>query len=278
MRAQDATRLQPDHPNHLTALTLVKALLDLNADVNKPFSGALHSTSMCCNTTINSSPFYRAATAADVEILKLLLAHGAKLEWSPAEIKPKDGKKVGPASNANVGKTPLMAAIKGGMGAPVQGGPGYTRTGPPPFREPGSREPLQALQVLIAAGADPNARAADGSTPLHQAVQERQVALIRALASAGGSLSAVNKDNLSPLAAAVKLKDTPEVLSVMGDPGAYHRKRDSHEEVIAALRELMHLGPNDPVPPPPPAPVTRKGGDDKEQKITADATARTSAQ
>ena len=74
MRAHDGSRLQPSHPNKMTALSLVKSLLDLNADVNKPFVGALHSTTLCCGASINSSPFYRAATAADVEVLKLMLA------------------------------------------------------------------------------------------------------------------------------------------------------------------------------------------------------------
>ena len=92
MRAHDGSRMQPSHPNNLTALALVKALLDLGADVNKPFVGALHSTTLCCGASINSSPFYRAATAADVEVLKLMLAKGAKIEWSPTEVKPKDGK------------------------------------------------------------------------------------------------------------------------------------------------------------------------------------------
>src|SRR6202034_3924613 len=116
------SRLQPSNPNNLTALSLVKVLLDLNADVNKPFVGALHSTTLCCGAAINSSPFYRAATAADVEVLKLMLAHGARIEWSPSEVKPKDGKPARP--NPNAGKTPLMAAIKGGLGAPIAGGPG----------------------------------------------------------------------------------------------------------------------------------------------------------
>ena len=40
MRAHDGSRLQPSHPNNMTALGLVKALLDLGADVNKPFVGA----------------------------------------------------------------------------------------------------------------------------------------------------------------------------------------------------------------------------------------------
>ncbi len=261
MRAHDGSRLQPNHPNQLTALSLVKSLLDLNADVNKPFVGALHSTTLCCGASINSSPFYRAATAADVEVLKLMLAHGAKIEWSPSDAKPKDAK--GPARpNPNAGKTPLMVAIKGGQGAPIAGGPGFTRIGPPSFREPGSRDPLEALNLLLAAGADPNAKAGDGSTPLHQAVQEEHVGMIRALAAAGGKLDAVNKDNLTPLLLAeAPKKPNP---ADMGDLDVYKPKRNSKEEVVAALRELMHLGPNDPAPQPPPLPAPAQADKDKK--------------
>ena len=274
MRAHDGSRMQPTHPNNLTSLGLVKVLLDLGADVNKPFVGALHSTTLCCGVSINSSPFYRASTAADVEVLKLMLAHGAKIEWSPSEIKPKDGKPAAPGRpNPNVGKTPIMAAIKGGQGAPIAGGPGFTRIGPPEFREPGSRDPLEALNLLLAASANPNAKAPDGSTPLHLAVQESHVGMIRALAAAGGKLDAVNKDNLTPLLLAEKPKK-PDPLD-MGDLDVYKPKRDSKEEVIAALRELMHLGPNDPAPQPPPLPATDKKddkkSDDKEKKTTAAA-------
>jgi len=277
MRAHDGSRLQPNHPNKLTALNLVKALVDLGADVNKPFVGALHSTTLCCGAAINSTPFYRAASAADEEVLKLMLAprtpaNAAKIEWSPSEIKPKDGK--GPARpNPNVGRTPLMAAIKGGQGAPIAGGPGFTRIGPPSFREPGSRDPLEALKLLLAAGADPNAKAADGSTPLHQAVQEEHVGMIRALAAAGGKLDAVNKDNLTPLLLAeAPKKPNP---ADMGDLDIYKPKRNSKEEVVAALRELMHLGPNDPAPQPPPPPPPAKKSDDKDQKKGPDAAAAT---
>jgi ankyrin repeat protein len=268
MRAHDGSRLQPSHPNQMTSLSLVKSLLDLNADVNKPFVGALHSTTLCCGAAINSSPFYRAATAADIDVLKLMLAHGAKIEWTPSEVKPKDGKPAG-RPNPNAGRTPLMAAIKGGQGAPIAGGPGFTRIGPPSFREPGSRDPLDALNLLLAAGADPNARAADGSTPLHQAVQEEYVAMIRALAAAGGKLDAVNKDNLTPLLLAeAPKKPNP---ADMGDLDVYKPKRDSKEEVIAALRELMHLGPNDPAPKPPPLPADKDKDKDKKDAPKAAA-------
>jgi ankyrin repeat protein len=280
MRAHDGSRLQPSHPNQMTALSLVKALLDLKTDVNKPFIGALHSTTLCCGAAINSTPFYRAASAADVEVLKLMLAHGAQLEWTPADIKPKDGEARLRRPNPNAGKTPVMAALKGGLGAPFAAGPGFNRLGPPPFREPGSREPLEALKVLLAAGANPNAKAPDGSTPLHLAVQEQQVAIIRTLAAAGGKLDAVNKDNLTPLLLAEKPK-TPNP-NEMVDLDAYRPKRDSKEEVIAALRELMHLGPNDPAPVPPPAaaPTGKKatGDKDKEAKNSPEAVAATNEQ
>jgi ankyrin repeat protein len=273
MRAHDGSRLQPNHPNQLTALGLVKALIDLGADVNKPFVGALHSTTLCCGAAINSSPFYRATTAADVEVLKLMLAKGAQIEWSPTEIKPKDGKPAG-RPNPNLGRTPVMASLKGGAGAPFAAGPGFTRPGPPPFREPGSRDPLEALKLLLAAGANPNAKAPDGSTPLHQAVQELQVGMIRALVAAGGKLDAVNKENLTPLL----LAEAPKKPNDMGmDVDAYKPKRDSKEQVIAALRELMHLGPNDPAPVPPPLPKEEKK-DDKDKKDSPKASALTTEQ
>lgn len=285
MHAHDGSRLQPSHPNQLTALGLVKVLLDLKADVNKPFIGALHSTTLCCGESINATPFYRAALAADVAVLTLMLDRGAKIEWSPAAVKPKNGKPAaaGPRGpNANVGRTPIMAAMKGGMGASFAAGPGFNRLGPPPFRERGSRDPLEALKMLLAAGADPNVKAPDGTTPLHQAVQLQQVAMIRALAAAGAKLDAVNKDNLTPLLAAEKLKDMTNAelsLSMMMDADAYHPHRDSKAQVVAALRELMHLGPNDPAPQPPPLPAAdkdKKVVSDKDQKKAPDAAAVTS--
>ena len=58
-------------------------LLEKGADPNKPFVGQMHSASMCCDTKANATPFYRAAVAADVEALKLMLAHGADFDWTP---------------------------------------------------------------------------------------------------------------------------------------------------------------------------------------------------
>ncbi len=268
MRARDGSRLRADHPNELSAMDLVKLLLDRGADPNKAFVGQLHSTTLCCGEEINSSAFYRAAVASDVEALKLMIAHGAQIEWSPSEIKKEGG---GRGLNGNVGKTPAMVAMAGGRGAAFAAGPGFERLVPPPFREASNRDPLEALKVLLAAGANPNAKAKDESTPLHQAVQARQVAVIRALVEAGAALDSTNKDNLTPL----QLAEKPEpagrgVPPVNTDPNAFRRKQDTRADVIAALRELMGLGPNDPTPVPPPAPAKEKKDGEKSDETSPD--------
>ena len=150
--------------------------------------------------------------ASDVEVLKLMIARGAADRVEPdrgQEGRTGAGGRCA-AADANVGKTPIMVAMVGGRGAAFAAGPGFDRIGPPPFREASNRDPLEALKVLLAAGANPNVKAPDGSTPLHQAVQARQVAIIRALVDGRRrSLIATNKDNLTPLLLAEKPDPPP---------------------------------------------------------------------
>ena len=107
--------------------------------------------------------------------------------------------------------------------------------------------------MLLDAGANPNAKTPDGATLLHQAVTARRTDMIRALAAAGAKFDAVNKDNLTPLLLAEK-PEPPPPPGNNTDSRAWSPRRDSREEVIATVRELMHLGPNDPAPVPPPLP------------------------
>ena len=156
--ARDGSKLRANHANQRTALDLIALLLDKGADPNKPLVGQLHSATMCCDTVANGSPFFRAAIAADVEALKLLIAKGADLEWTPSKAEGLKG------ADTNVGLTPLMVAMKGGRGVPFSAGPGFVRKGPPPFREPSNREPADAVKLLLEAGANPNAVAPTKAT------------------------------------------------------------------------------------------------------------------
>ena len=254
MRAHDGSRLRADHPNKLTSLDLITLLLDKGADPNKPFQGQVHSTTLCCDPEVNSSPFYRAAIAADVDAMKLMLAKGAKVDWSPAEVKkPGAPAAAGRGANANVGKTAIMMAMNGGRGAAFAAGPGFDRIGAPPFREAANRDPIDAMTLLINAGANVDAKSADGSTLLHQAVTAKQVAIITLLVAKGAKLDAVNKENQTPLMLAEKPEPVRSAAAAMQqDPGVYKRPVNTHDEVVAALRELMKLGKDDPTPQPPP--------------------------
>jgi ankyrin repeat protein len=275
MHAHDGSRLRAEHPNQLTALDLVKLLLERGADPNKPFVGQIHNTSLCCDAEENASPFFRAAIAADVEALTLMIKHGAQLEWSPTEVKKKKegddagGGGGGRGANANVGKTPAMMALSGGRGASFAAGPGFERLIAPPYREPAPRDSGEALKVLLDAGANPNAKTTDGASLLHQAVTARRTDMIRSLVAAGAKLDAVNKDNLTPLLLAEK-PEPPPPPGNNTDARVWRPRRDSRDQVIATLRELMHLGPNDPAPVPPPLPEQQKKAESDPAKRGAE--------
>ena len=178
---------------------------------------------------MNASPFYRAAIASDVEVIKLMLAQARRSSGRPSEVKKEgdSGERRRAARNANVGKTPLMVALVGGRGAAFGGGPGLQPHRPAAVSRAANRAPLNAVKTLLAAGADPNAKAPDGSTPLHQAVTRGRCRSIRALVAGGAKLDAVNKDNLTPL----QLAEKPEAAARGDDtPGSEPDRRSARHE------------------------------------------------
>jgi hypothetical protein len=151
LRARDGSRLRADHENRLTALHLVRRLLDAGADPNKPYTGQMHSAMRM--------PF------AD-----------------------------------HTGLSPLMAAVDGGQGVLMAGGPGDIREGkPPPFREIANRSPADAVRVLLAAGANPDAVNAKGDSALHIAAHKGRLEVIRALVEGEAAPDVRNADGLTPL-------------------------------------------------------------------------------
>jgi len=268
--AFDGSRLRPNYPNKRTALDLIKILLERGADPNKVFVGQFHSTSMPNSDRFNNTPFFRAAIECDVEALKLLIAHGADLEKAPigtpppAETDPAAEEEGGRGrGNPNAGRTPTMVAMSGGRGPQMTGGPGYIRSGTVPYREPGSRKPLDAFVVLLKAGANPNAKGPDGSTLLHQAAAAANLDMIRALSDAKVDFNQPNKDGLTALdiaegkrpagAPAEGARGAGRGAGGGGARGRGGRGGTTPQDVAKLLRELMGLPP---APPAPAAPAT----------------------
>jgi ankyrin repeat protein len=238
--AKDGTQMRADHPNDLNALDLTRILLEAGADPNKPFIGQLHSTSMCCDTKENGTPFFRAAVAGDVEAMKLLIEHGADIEWRPEQ---QDGEQVGGLfGNRTIGKTPLMVAMNGGRGVGMSGGPGDVRDGAPaPFREISNREPVDAMRLLLEAGADPDAVTPDdGESALHMAAEGGLTEIVDLLAEYGATLDLTNADGKTALDIVEAQEPRVEVPA-----GALRdtRERAQPAEIAEQLRELMGISP-----------------------------------
>jgi ankyrin repeat protein len=268
--AFDGSRLRPNHPNKLTALELVKILMDRGADPNKTFTGQFHSTSMPNSDRFNNSAFFRAAVASDVETLKVMIAHGVEIDRIPVLPPPPPDPTADEATagrgrgNPNAGKTAVMVTMTGGRGPQMTGGPGYIRSGDVPYREPGSRKPLDAFVLLLKAGANPNAKAPDGSTLLHQAAAAANLDMIRALADAKVKFDEPNKDGLTALDVAEGKRPAGApaegARGARGGPpagggrGRGGRGGTTQQDVAKLLRELMGLPPAPPAPAPPTTP------------------------
>jgi ankyrin repeat protein len=265
--AFDGSRRRPDHSNSKTALDLMKMLLERGADPNQRFQGQFHSTHMPNTDRFDNTPFFRAAVAADVEALKVMIAHGAKLDqMPPVEAEPArapgDITVGGRRANPNAGRTPAMVAMNGGRGPAMTGGPAYIRDGAAPFREPGSRNPVEAFTLLISSGANPNATGPDGSTLLHQAARAGNLEMIRALAAAKVDFTQKNKDGFTALDVAEGKQPATGAGGRAGGPplgGRRGGRGASQQDVAKLLRELMGLPPAAPTTEPAAAPSNEAG-------------------
>jgi ankyrin repeat protein len=251
--AFDGSRRRPDHPNQTTALDLTRMLLERGADPNVRFQGQFHSTHMPNTDRFDNTPFFRAAVAADVEALKLMIGRGATLDQMPPvepepERKPGDISVGGRRPNPNAGRTAAYVAMTGGRGPAMTGGPAYIRDGAPPYREAGSRKPEEALAVLLEAGANPNTKSPDGTTLLHQAARLGNLEMIRALAKAKVDFAQKNDDGFTALDVAEgKRKEGAAGPRAGGPGGGRGRGRGaSQQDVAKLLRELMGLPPAPP--------------------------------
>jgi uncharacterized protein len=229
-RARDGTVFRADHPNELGALDLTRLLLEAGADPDKPFIGQMHNTSMCCDIKSNETPFYRAAKAADVAGIEMMLAYDADPNWKPAS----ETRYVGIDEDEEIAsRTALMAAITGGKGVGVAGGPNDLRYGPPPFREEGLRNPAEAVKLLLEAGADVSIPGPDDVTALHIAAEAGELDIVYALVNEGASLDAKNKDDKTPFELVENMP--PKT----GTPGFFFQEPQAQPiEIAAALKQL----------------------------------------
>lgn len=142
----------------------IKMMVDKGADVNARLKADTEIHNGIAATWLReagATPFLRASLCGDLEVMKLLLAHGADPKISTTD-----------------GTTTLMALS----------GVGYAEGFMHDFGTP--EQSLEAMKLLIDAGIDVNARNTDDVTALHGAAHKNFVAGIQMLVEHGADLTA----------------------------------------------------------------------------------------
>jgi ankyrin repeat protein len=163
----DGGRASIDPPNETQGEDIVRLLLERGANPNMQLFFRPANVRGSTNTR-GSTPLIRAANGGDLEIVELLLAHGADPTVYMADR-----------------QTPIHAVLAG-------------RTAEP--------EALELIRTLYTAGTDVNVVAlvnhreeVRGGTALHYAVRKRYKEVIKALASYGIDMNAKDQDGLTAL-------------------------------------------------------------------------------
>lgn len=203
----------PTRTPDMDHLEYIKLLLDAGADPNARMTESTETRTVFTNQWLDeegATAFLRASQSGDVELMRLLLAHGAD-----------------PKINTNLGVTPLAAAA--GIGW-VEG----------VTRERSTEQTVEAVKMLLELGIDPDYQADTGRTALHGAAHKGATEVVRILVTAGARMDIRdfgNTDNRgSPeLAAHTWLPiDYADGLVRVGVQSAI-----AHPETAKVLRELM---------------------------------------
>jgi len=188
-----------------TSLDLIRQLLAAGANPNlqlklmPPYRSLRDDRGADGLLAIGATPLLRAAKAADIPVIKLLLAAGAKVDLP----------------NVN-GITPLMAAA--GNGSSKIDTRGRYKT---------PEQAIEAIEILVAAGANINARDAQGQTALFGAAVFGWNDVVRTLVARGAKLDALDARGKSAVDAA------------MGTGGGGRAGSDPQPETAALLKSLM---------------------------------------
>jgi ankyrin repeat protein len=203
----------PTRAPDMDHLQFIKLLLDAGANVNAQMTESTETRTVFTNQWLDeegATAFLRASQSGDVELMRLLLEHGAD-----------------PKINTKLGVTPLAAAA----------GIGWVE-GVTSERSP--EQTVEAVRLLLELGVDPNFQADTGRVALHGAAHKGATEVVKVLVAAGARMDIRdfgNTDNRgsAELAAHTWLAiDYADGLVRVGVQSAI-----AHPETAKVLRELM---------------------------------------
>ena len=208
----------------------MKALLDKGADpnarVNKKVWYTSHNFDLSGIEETGSTAFWRAAYAADVDAMKLLMSYGA--DPHIPTVKPPERGEFGDAGRRVIvdvsGVPPVPVAGPGVPALLASTGVGYGEgfAGNSHRFAPGGM--LAGVKFLIeVAGADPNGRDHEGNNAIHHAASRGDLEMMKYLVSKGTDPLAVNREGQTTIDMAngpvQRVQPWPEVIAYLEEPG-----------------------------------------------------------
>ncbi len=204
-------------------LEFIKLLLAKNADVNVRVCGKQSTPTTCVGDSTETrtnftmqwlnedgaTPFLRASQSSDIELMKLLLAHGA----DPKIYTARD-------------VTPL--AVASGI-AWVEG----------VTYEWSRKQNDEAVKMLLDLGIDPNIHDEDGRTSLHGAAHKGRNEVVQMLVDHGGDLAAHDNGSRDTFAGAMKGVTWQPVHYAEGLVRVGVQSAIPHPETAAFIKKLM---------------------------------------
>ncbi len=204
-------------------LDYIKLLLAKNADVNVRVCGTQSTPTTCVGDSTETrtnftmqwlnedgaTPFLRAAQSSDVELLKLLLAHGAD---------PKI------ATQRNVTALAVASGIAWVEGVTF---------------ETSREENVETVKMLLDLGLDPNIHDEDGRTSLHGAAHKGRNEIVQMLVDHGGDLEAHDNGSRDTVNGAMKGMTWVPLHYSEGLVRVGVQSAIAHPETTAFIKNLM---------------------------------------
>ena len=210
-------------------LDMVKLLLDKGADPNARvrrkvwYSG--YNFDQSGVDEAGASAFWRAAYAADVAAMKMLVSYGADPSLPTTKLFSRRGPE-DPAAGAD--KSGLPPTVIGGPGATplhAAAGPGYATGFAGNSHHVAPSGMLPAVKYLVEElGADVNAVDADGNTAVHHAASRGDNEMIKFLVAKGADVKKVNRNGQTTIDVAngpvQRTQPYPETIKLLESLGA----------------------------------------------------------
>lgn len=192
----------------ITALDVAELMLSKGANPNiqlkvrPPYRNVVFDRGGDVVLNTGATPLLHAAKTGDVKAVALLLKYKAIVDLPTA-----------------TGVTPAMAAAFMGQGSNPSRGRWKTEA-----------QGLECLKLLLAAGADVNARSSEGQTALHAAAQRGYNGIVKELVARGADLNAKDAAGHGAI----------DYAAGTGSPGGFLAPApENHKETVALLQQLI---------------------------------------